>query len=512
MMAETTNTIDVTINKDVLVIGCGTQGLEAAEAVAAKGYKVVLVDDADLPAPAANAIEVMANTKVESLAGLAGDFRTCLANGSGRSERTFGAVVVAPRYGLAPLNEAYGLALNDKVVTMTQMEALLDDGAFKETLVQGEGKSIAFLSGFGQEGDPAATSRVLEAALTVQQAGNSRAYVYANNVKVGARGLERLFTQGRNEGVVCFKPLEKPAIEQGDTLKIVINDPVVREDVELEPDYIVVEEAVVAGPENLAFAEILRIDTDLDGFIPSNNVHRFPANSNREGIFVASQPADAANVALRVAELLDNGVRTVAKNAAVVDENKCTICLTCYRCCPHGAIFWENGIAAISPVACQGCGICASECPMDAIQIGDFTDEALTADIQEAVASVSGTPSIVAFCCQNSALEAGEAAKAFDAELPQGFRMVQVPCAGKVDVEFIMKAFVEGADGVMVAACHEGNCKAERGNTFAKWRVEEIQKRLETIGLSKDRLIFTTIASNMAEEFSMKVRMFAEQL
>ncbi|MCP4116801.1 MAG: hydrogenase iron-sulfur subunit [Desulfobacteraceae bacterium] len=511
MMAETTNMIDVTINKDVLVIGSGAPGVEAAEAVAGKGYKVVLVDGAEGPSSVSGDIEVMANTRVESLAGLTGDFRTCLANGSGSSERTFGAIVVAPRYGLTPLNEAYGLALDDKVVSMTRMEELLDDPAFKENLAQGE-KTVAFLSGFGQEGDPAATGRVLEAALAVQQLGNSRAYIYANNVKVGARGLERLFTQGRNEGVVCFKPLEKPAIEQGGTLKIVINDPVVREDVVLEPDYIVVEEQVVPGRENLDLAETLRIDTDLDGFIPSNNVHRFPANSNREGIFVACQPADAANVALRVADLLVDGVWTVAKNAAVVDENKCAICLTCYRCCPHGAIFWENGVAAISPVACQGCGICASECPMDAIQIGDFTDDSLKADIEGAVESISDTPSIVAFCCQNSAFEAGEAAKAFDAELPKGFRMVEVPCAGKVDVEFIMKAFVEGADGVMVAACHEGNCKAERGNTFAKWRVAEVQKRLEDMGLNKDRLIFTTVASNMAEEFSVKIREFAKQL
>lgn len=44
--------------------------------------------------------------------------------------------------------------------------------------------------------------------------------------------------------------------------------------------------------------------------------------------------------------------------------------------------------------------------------------------------------------------------------------MVKVPCAGKVDVEFIMKAFVDGADGVMVAACHEGNCKANGGATL----------------------------------------------
>ncbi|ACN16160.1 putative fusion protein, heterodisulfide reductase (HdrA) / F420-non-reducing hydrogenase (MvhD) [Desulforapulum autotrophicum HRM2] len=511
MIAEKTTMIDVTMNKDVLVVGCGTPGVDAAAALSEKGYTVVLAHDSDQPMAVAG-VEVMAATQVASLAGVAGDYRTCLATADRSIERTFGAVVVAPVYGLEPLNLAYDLTLDKRVVTMTQMEALLEDAAFIDGLKKGEGKSVAFVSGFGQEGDPAATRRVLVAALAIQKLGNSSAYIYANNVKVGGPGLERLFTEGRHQGVVCFKPTEKPVIDQGETLKITINDPVIREDVILEPDYIVVEEKTVVGRKNLDLAATLRIDTDCDGLLPSNNVHRFPVRSNREGIFVASQPVDSANVVLRVDELLKAGVVTVAKERAVVDDTKCVICLTCYRCCPHGAIFWENGVAAISPVACQGCGICASECPMDAIQIGGFTDNALKADIEAAVTSVKGTPSIVAFCCENSAFEAGQAAKALGVDLPDGFRMVQVPCAGKVDVEFIMKAFVEGADGVMVAACHEGNCKAERGNTYAGWRVAEVQKRLEAMGLNKDRLIFTTIASNMAEEFSAKVRKFAEKL
>ncbi|MDY0375786.1 MAG: hydrogenase iron-sulfur subunit [Desulfobacterium sp.] len=514
MIAEKTTMIDVTMNRDVLVVGCGAPGVEAAVALADRGYNVVLAHDGSDKKNPASGVEVMTSTRVERLAGVAGDYRICLATGDKFVERTFGAIVVAPIYGLEPLNPAYGLTLDDRVVTMTQMEALLKDAAFTEDLKKGDGKIVAFLSGFGQEGDPAATRRVLEAALAVQNLGASSAYIYANNVKVGGPGLERLFTQGRHQGVVCFKPLEKPAIDQGETLKITINDPVIRGDLVLEPDYIVVEEKTVVGQKDFDLAAALRIDMDLEGLLPSNNVHRFPVNSNREGIFVVSQPVDGANVVLRVEDLLGEGVVTVAKERAVVDDSKCVICLTCYRCCPHGAIFWENGVAVISPVACQGCGICASECPMDAIQIGDFTDDSLKSDIDAAVASAKKTaaPSVVAFCCENSAFEAGQAVKALGADLPEGFRMIQVPCAGKVDVEFIMRAFVEGADGVMVAACHEGNCKAERGNTFAGWRVAEVQRRLEAMGLNKDRLIFTTIASNMAEEFSSKVQKFVEKI
>ncbi|MFH1154955.1 MAG: hydrogenase iron-sulfur subunit [Pseudomonadota bacterium] len=513
--------IDITISKDVLVIGSGQTGLDSAVRVASQGYPVLFVDQksvsasaVDLSGAAGAQIEVMTGTRIRTLAGVAGDFRATLDSGKAVVERKFGAIVVAPEYQWEALNERYGLPLNDRIINQSQMEAMLADPEGQARLKNGSGSCVAFLSGFGQEGTPAATQRVLESALAVQNLENCRAYIYAGNIKVGGKGLERLFTTGRHAGVVCFKPETRPVVQtDSGSLKIISRDPVVRTDVELEPDYIVIEEGLAVDDIDRALADVLRIDADGEGFVPSNNVHRFPARSNREGIYVAAAPGEAANVALRVKEFIGDGVRQVVEDRAKVNENRCVICLTCYRCCPHGAIFWEKGAAAISPVACQGCGICASECPMDAIQLGAFSDDSLKAGIAKALESapVSG-PSIVAFCCENSALEAGEAAKAFGAEMPEGLRMIQVPCAGKVDVEFIMNAFVEGADGVMVFACHEGNCKAERGNIYARWRVNEVRKRLAAMGLNKNRLIFTTTAANMADDFAAKVNAFAGTL
>ncbi|MBF0303051.1 MAG: hydrogenase iron-sulfur subunit [Desulfamplus sp.] len=512
---NSSNMVDISISKDVLVVGAGAAGLEAAAKIAAQGYKVSVIGTKTACARQSGCssemfdtgkVSIMENVSLEALAGVTGDFRVTLTKGSEKMEAIFGAVVVAPQYLYAPLNGKYGITLNNKVMSQSQFEAMLSNIP--------AGSTVAFLTGFAQEGDPVSTGRVLESALAVQKMENCNAYIYAGNVKVGAKGLERTFTQGRHAGVVCFKPAQMPTIEQiADTITITVKDPVVRTDIELNPDYLVVEEGLLVGQQNLDIAATLRIDTDFYGLLPSNNVHRFPAKSNRDGIFVVNNSLDAANATLRVRELIGNGVRTVTANSAKVDEDRCVICLTCYRSCPHGAIFWQNGAAAISPAACQGCGICASECPMDAIQLGDFTDDSLRESIKDAVESAQkSSPSIVAFCCKNSALEAGEAAKHFGHQMPEGFRMVKVPCAGKVDVEFIMKAFVEGADGVMVAACHEGNCKAERGNIYAKWRVNEIQKRLENMGLGKDRLVFTTIASNMAKEFACKVNAFTAKL
>lgn len=523
MTAEKSKMVEIKTNKDVLILGAGSSGLEAAAGISAQGYKAVVIGKKTACAcssgctkesMAAGQVEILEDVVLADLNGVAGDFKASLVKGGEKSEATFGALVVAPQYTREPLNAAYNIALSDRIVTQTQIETMLADDAGKTKLVNGKGTTVAFLSGLAGEGDPESTRRTLQSALDLQQLENCNAYIYAGNVKVGAKGLERMFTRSRHEGVVCFKPLEMPVIEAGDDkVKLSIQDPVVRTTIELEADYLVVDEGVIVNQADIDLAETLGIDTDIDGLLPSNNVHRFPAKSNREGIYVANNSMDAANVALRVKELIGDGVRTVAEDIAVVDENRCVICLTCYRCCPHGAIYWKDGAAAISPAACQGCGICASECPMDAIQLGEFTDDDLRSGIKDALAEkTDAAPSIVAFCCKNSALEAGEAAKQFGEELPAGFKMVKIPCAGKVDVEFIMNAFVEGADGVMVAACHDGNCKAERGNTYAKWRVNEICQRLESMGLDKNRLAFTTVASNMAKEFALKVNDFAKNL
>jgi len=210
---------------------------------------------------------------------------------------------------------------------------------------------------------------------------------------------------------------------------------------------------------------------------------------------------DVENIAVEVKDLLGDGKISVPKTKAVVNEDKCVICLTCYRCCPHGAIYWGDKKAIISPVACQGCGICASECPMDAIQVGGFNDEEIIEKVKTGVAG-NGTPSILAFCCQNSGFEAGEMADMFQMKLPEGLRMIKVPCAGKIDLDYIFNAFVSGADGVVVMACHPGNCKSENGNTFAQWRVNDAYRMMEEAGLEKDRLRFAGIASNMGSDFS----------
>ena len=149
---------------------------------------------------------------------------------------------------------------------------------------------------------------------------------------------------------------------------------------------------------------------------------------------------------------------------------------------------------------------------MDAIQLVEYTDDQMEAQILAATEQQTDTPRIIAFLCQNSAYEAAEMARLFGDTLPPGLQMIKVPCAGKVDVDYILTAFQGGADGVLVLACHKDNCRSLRGNTFAEWRVQDARRMLEEAGLEKERLRFATLASNMPVEFGRIVRQMEEEL
>ena len=118
------------------------------------------------------------------------------------------------------------------------------------------------------------------------------------------------------------------------------------------------------------------------------------------------------------------------------------------------------------------------------------------------VNSIKNSFKIKAFCCEQSAVEAHKMAEVMKLEIPEELDVVKVKCTGLIDIIDLMNAFEEGADGVMVIACHEGNCLFLSGNIRAKLRVKNARKLLDEIGVESDRLEIFNIASNMGPGFS----------
>jgi F420-non-reducing hydrogenase iron-sulfur subunit len=84
---------------------------------------------------------------------------------------------------------------------------------------------------------------------------------------------------------------------------------------------------------------------------------------------------------------------------------------------------------------------------------------------------------------------------------PSSIRIIRVPCTGKVDVLHILRCFEQGADGVSVVGCREGDCHYQTGNFRAKKRVEQARRILEQIGIGGERVHMCNLSSSDAPMF-----------
>ena len=87
-------------------------------------------------------------------------------------------------------------------------------------------------------------------------------------------------------------------------------------------------------------------------------------------------------------------------------------------------------------------------------------------------------------------------------QYPPDVRIIQVPCTGKVDILHLLMAFEEGADGVFVAGCLEGDCHFIEGNLRAKRRVKRAKEILEQVGIGGDRLEMFNLSAGQGGRFA----------
>jgi len=111
-------------------------------------------------------------------------------------------------------------------------------------------------------------------------------------------------------------------------------------------------------------------------------------------------------------------------------------------------------------------------------------------------------PEITAFMCIYCGYMAADTASALRLEYPANVKLIKLPCTGKTDTRYLLKAFEEGADGVYVIACPKGNCHHVRGNERGELRVEYTKKILDEIGLGADRLNIYFLSGGQGKSFA----------
>ncbi len=121
-------------------------------------------------------------------------------------------------------------------------------------------------------------------------------------------------------------------------------------------------------------------------------------------------------------------------------------------------------------------------------------------------------PEITGFMCIYCAYMAADTAGSQRIQYPANVKLVKLPCTGKTDIRYILKAFEEGADGVYLVACPIGNCHHVRGNERGQRRVQKAKEILKSIGLEEERLDIFFMSGEQGQTFAEVATKMTERI
>jgi heterodisulfide reductase subunit A-like polyferredoxin len=343
-------------------------------------------------------IEILTSAEVAGVEGKIGDFRVRIKRGTKEILRTFGAIVLATGYKTEIVSKDFPLKPSINIIPPERLTQLLQ-APTPET----KPETIGFIFDLSDENSRFPTLATLNSALAVKKRWGSEVYVLCKNVKVDSEGVEKLYREAREQGVVFLKFDEKPRISADDgRVKIEVKDILVGQEVTLTCNLVVAEEKFLPTEGTEGLSSLLKIRTDSQGFYQEENVHLYPVSSERKGIYFSGNCrgdldigrvlTDISSTVARIRELLSPGEIVAEMDRVKVDPQKCVACLTCIRVCPHNAVQLvqidsEKVAAEVSPLACDRCGICAAICPAKAIKFEGYSDDQILAQIEAIGAS-----------------------------------------------------------------------------------------------------------------------------
>ncbi len=136
---------------------------------------------------------------------------------------------------------------------------------------------------------------------------------------------------------------------------------------------------------------------------------------------------------------------------------------------------------------CEGCNI---ECPK----------------------SLAKEPKIIAFLCNWCSYAGADLAGTSRLQYPSNIRVIRVPCSGRINPLYIIKALTNGADGVMVSGCHPGDCHYLSGNLYARRRFTVLKKLLTASGINPERVQFTWVSASEGGRFAEVIKEVVENV
>lgn len=121
-------------------------------------------------------------------------------------------------------------------------------------------------------------------------------------------------------------------------------------------------------------------------------------------------------------------------------------------------------------------------------------------------------PTIIAFVCNWCTYTAADLAGTARLVYPPNVRLIRMMCTGMVDPKYVIKAFLEGADAVLISGCHPGDCHYINGNFKARRRVKLLKEILPRFGIADKRVKLTWIGASEGVDFAHTIKEMVDEI
>jgi len=348
---------------------------------------------------------------------------------------------------------------------------------------------------------------------------NTKIYVYYVDIRAYGKGFEDLYKRARKEGVLFIRGLPTEIVENKKTrdLWLVGENTLQKEVYKTKVGMVILSIGIEPRQDSDVIQRLCTLSRTPDGFFMEAHPKLRPVDAPTGGVFLAGcaeSPKDikdsvtqASAAAARASILMAKGKVTVEAITSKLTPDNCTGCQMCAKVCPFNAITVvpERKKVELIEAACSGCGTCSAECPFNAITMRHFTDAQLFAQI-DAATDADADKKIVAFCCNWCSYAGADFAGVSRMQYPTNVRIIRTMCSGRVAPQFVERAFARGAAAVLVSGCHFGDCHYINANYQTQKRVERLWKKMERLGLDKNRLQLVWISAAEGEKFASKVK------
>ena len=306
-----------------------------------------------------------------------------------------------------------------------------------------------------------------------------------------------------------------------------------RTEQDLAWDLLVLSPRRIPGDEALRTAKILGLEVEAEAFLDrSPQMVRPDQVVLGEKLMVGSacQPCDlrgalsqGRQVAKKTAALVKKalaGELYAPEVISTVDQSKCAVCTLCREICDCLAIQPVSGPVEglghdvprmVDPMLCTGEGTCAASCPEMALTLANCTTAQHEARVTTLARSLAADE-VMGFGCQWSGAASADQAGLRGLSYNRGFYLLPVRCLGQIDPVVMGRAFLEGANGLLLIGCNPEECHHSYGIDHTWSRVWVLKKLLALCGLERERIALAHSDIVQPERFVGTVESFMKTM